>query len=331
MRRGKSLVFVLGVLVLALSSPARQRRPGEDTKPFLFQSNFWVNLHLFLRAEARRQSVGSPLLLPDSSLREDERSAWDEARDAYTPLAKLNLIFDERLIRINNALSRAGDVQLLPSGTVEPDVLAVLNAAAPVYRSHLWDQHRAANEKWITDFSPMVLQHAVAVTSVLAAAYQVKWPSDPILVDLACESGPTLAYTTGGRPGTAGHTVIAPTKASDPDVAFEIVFHEASHTVDGHIMQMVDDEAARQHVKADPELWHTIIFYTAGEVVRRELGRQNDPTYKPYANRVDLYQSAGWQKLQKALETDWQPYLDRKVDLKTAMRDVVRDASESGP
>ena len=38
---------------------------------------------------------------------------------------------------------------------------------------------------------------------------------------------------------------------------------------------------------------------------------------------------AGWQRLQKALETDWQPYLDRKVDLKTAMRNLVRDASES--
>lgn len=318
------------MLALAWSSPAQQRSPGEDTKSFIFQSNFWVNLHLFLRAEARRQSVGSQLLLPDSGLREDETSAWDRARDAYLPLAKLNLIFDERLIRINNALSRAGDVQLLPSGTVEPDVLTALNAAAPVYRSHLWDQHRAANEKWITDFSPMVLQHAVAVTSALAAAYQVKWPSDPILVDLACESGPTLAYTTGGRPGTAAHSVIAPTKASDPDVAFEIVFHEASHTVDGHIMQIIDDEAARQHVKAHPDLWHTIIFYTVGEIVRRELGRQNDPTYQPYANRVNLYQSAGWQKLQKALETDWQPYLDRKVDLKTAMRNLMRDTSASG-
>ena len=65
-------------------------------------------------------------------MREDERSAWDGARDAHTPLAKLSLIFDERLIRINNTLSRAGDVQLLPSGTVEPDVLAVLNAAVPL-------------------------------------------------------------------------------------------------------------------------------------------------------------------------------------------------------
>jgi hypothetical protein len=144
---------------------------------------------------------------------------------------------------------------------------------------------------------------------------------------MSCESGPNLAYTAAGPPGTAGHTVLAPEKASDPDVAFEIVFHEASHTVDDQIMQTLDREAAKQHVKIPEDLWHALIFYTSGEIVKRELGKQADAAYKPYAYRFNLYSRGNWDPLRVALERSWQPYLDGKSTFDNALHDLVRDST----
>jgi hypothetical protein len=315
------------ILCLAAMPVGLAQAPAGDRPLFRFQSNFWVNLHHFVRADSRRRSIPGAPLLPLSELSADERASWNAALDAYANLAKANLVFDERLIALNNALSALGDSPALPPGTVEPKIAAALNGAAPVYRAHLWEHHRRDNERWIAGFRPLVEHHAAAVTKALAAAYHVTWPSAPILVDLSCDAGPNLAYTTGGPPGTSGHTVIAPLQAADRDVGFEIVFHEASHTVDDQIVKTLDAEAARQHVGIPTDLWHAVIFFTSGEVVKRELGKQGDPSYKPYAYRFDLYgKTAKWDLMRAALERDWQPYLEGKSNFETAIRDLVHDA-----
>ena len=54
-------------------------------------------------------------------------------------------------------------------------------------------------------------------------------------------------------------------------------------------MKHIDREAASQHVKAPRALWHALIFYTVGEIVKRERGKEKDPDYKPYADRAGVY------------------------------------------
>ena len=328
--RAKAIAVTLAVLtVIGLSG--RPLRAAET--PFRFQDNFWVNLHHFVRAEARRRAFNAPLVMPMSTLSEAERTAWSSSVDAYAELAKLSLIFEERLVRINNALASQGEAAALPEGLIEPAVVAALNRAAPVYRAHLWPEHRRLNEEWIATTRPLVEQHAPALIHALADAYHVKWPTEPILVDASFEAGPVVGYTTGGPPGLAAHTVIAPAKAGEPAVAFETVFHEASHSVDDQIMKLVDAEAAKQHVKPLPDLWHAIIFYTTGDLVKRELHKEKDTGYQPYAYRFGVY-DRGWQPLRAGLERDWQPYLDGKVDFPHALAKLVADCStsqEEGP
>jgi hypothetical protein len=318
-------IKVLAVVLAVLSMTGLSGRPLHSAETqFKFQDNFWVNLHHFVRAEARRRAYAQPLVLPATGISDAERAAWNAAVDAYVDLAKLSLIFDERLVRINNALADQGEAATLPEGLVEPGVLAALNRAAPVYRAHLWSEHRRANDEWIAAERPLVEQHAPALIKALTDAYHVKWPAEPILVDASCEAGPVGAYTTGGPKGVAAHTVIAPTLKGDP--AFETVFHEASHAVDDQIIRFVDEEGARQHVKPLPNLWHGIIFYTVGELVKRELHKEKDPTYKPYAYQFGVY-DRGWQPIRAGLEKDWQPYLDGKVDFPHALAKLVADCS----
>lgn len=326
MREGMRTRIIAAVLaaVSVISLPDHPLRAVETQ--FRFQDNFWVNLHHFVRAEARRRAFKVPLAMPMSALSEAERASWNAAVDAYADLANLSLIFDDRLIRINNALAGQGEAAALPEGLVEPGALAALNRAAPVYRAHLWPEHRRANEEWIATVRPLVEQHAQALTQALAAAYHVKWSAEPILVDASREAGPVGAYTTGGPKGFAAHTVITPTTNSDLNMAFEIVFHEASHSVDDQIMKLVDEEAARQHVKPQQDLWHGIIFYTSGELVKRELHKEKDATYQPYAYRFGVY-DRGMQTIRPCLERDWQPYLDGKVDFPHALTKLVADCS----
>ena len=316
-------------LFLLLNAPAAPAQVSTTSSPaFQFQDNFWVNLHHFVRAESHRRRIRTPLTLPLAVLSGNDRAAWTKALDAYEDLANVSLIYNERLIRINNTLALLPESSPVPSGAIDPAIASALNSAAPIYRGHLWEKHRAENDRWIAEFAPLVQQHAATAIKALAAAYHVNWPTAPLLVDVSCESGPTEAYTTAGPPGTSGHTVLSPAKTSEPDMALETVFHEASHTVDDQIMKMLDGEAARQHVKIHPELWHALIFYTAGEIVKRELGRKSDKFYEPYAYRFNLYARSSWQSLRVALEKDWLPYLEGKTTFDTALRDLVRDSAE---
>src|SRR5919197_417523 len=167
------------------------------------------------------------------------------------------------------------------------------------------------------------------MAAAIARAYRVAWPAAPIIVDAAAEAGPFGGYTIDGPDGTAAHTSF---EASSPDyqgdMAFEMLFHEASHAraIGGRIIAAIGAEAARQRVTAPRDLWHTVIFYTAGELARRELGKTADSHYQPYAYRYGVYTPRS-QPPRGALERDWQPHLDGRVGFDEAMTALVRDTA----
>jgi hypothetical protein len=293
---------------------------------FLFQNNFWVGLHHFLRGESRRRSMETPLELPLSTLNTEERAAWQRGLDGYLELSKLSLIFDERLTRINNALAEAPHTGFLRNNEIESKIVATLNAAAPVYRTHRWKEHRQENADWIAAHGPAIREHAVAVRKAIADALQAVAPTEPILVDLARDIGPNLAYTTGGPKGTGGHTVIAPQKNADSEVALNTIFHEVSHTMDRQITQALDQEAKRQGVKLPPDLWHALTLYTTWRIVKGTLGKERGLAYRPDVDNARMFARNGWQTVLAILEKDWQPSLDGRTAFPDALRDLVHDA-----
>jgi hypothetical protein len=196
-----------------------------------------------------------------------------------------------------------------------------------VYQTHGWVDQERRNDAWIADMRPQVERHAAAMASALAAAYHASWKPGPIVVDASGEAGPNNAYTTSGPPGTAGHTVVAVrTPSNSGDAGVETIFHEASHTIDDQISRPFIDEAARQHVPFPDGLDHAILFYTTGEIMRREFARTGTPGYVPYGDRFDVYKN-GWQTFRALLERDWLPYLDGKASFDSAVTALVRDAT----
>jgi hypothetical protein len=294
---------------------------------FRFQRSFWVNLHLFLRAESRRRSMNTSLESPVDSLRPDERAAWELALDAYEGMTKISLS-DDGLVQLNNTLAEMDDATVLQSKLIKPRIAAALNRAAPVYRAHLWPEHRRQDEEWIATHCSDIQRFDRDVKKAISTALE-DVPSDgPILVDLARESGPTLAYTTAGPTGTAGHTIVAPQKNTDADAALGTIFHEISHTMDGKISDKVDKEAIRQGVKPPVDLWHALTLYTTFEITKRAIGSDGRATTRLDTDRTAMFERNGWQNILAVLQKDWQPYLDRKDSFDLALEKLVANTSK---
>ena len=259
-------------------------------------------------------------------------SGWQVAADAND---SLQMYPDQSLYavssvptvvrRINNALTQVTSEETLTAPSLEPGIAAALTRAAPVYRAHGWTRQKKINEGWIAALRPLMDRHASAMAAAIARVYRVDWPDRPIIVDAAAEAGPGGGYTTFGPPATAAHTVIA---AGDPgyqgEMAFEMVFHEASHAQAFAVFVIVDAAAKKQQVTPPRDLSHVLLFYTAGELARRELGKPDDDSYKPYADRYGVYDH-GWQQLRDAVVTHWRPYLDGKTDFDAALAALTKE------
>lgn len=224
----------------------------------------------------------------------------------------MGLFFDEELIDINRKLSALGSA-LRPDG-VDQELARHLTAAAGVALRDWPAQHRA-NQAWIGALSPLLERHGHALAEGLAAAYQSPWPKEPIRVDVAPVAGPFGAYTVTGPV----HITISSTDpACAGDAALEMIFHEASHALVDPIEKKLAAEAAKRGKKPPRDLWHAVVFYTTGEIVRRRLG----PGYVPHATRNGLW-ARGWTGFEAALKRDFQPYLEGRTTLDAAVAALV--------
>jgi hypothetical protein len=71
-----------------------------------------------------------------------------------------------------------------------------------------------------------------------------------------------------------------------------------------------------------PNLWHTLLLFTPGEIAKRELGQTGEVDYVRYPFcKLQLTPAE-----QAALERDWYPYLDGKTSFESALHDLVHDA-----
>jgi hypothetical protein len=315
--------LAIAVLLIVVSMPPGTAQNQQSM--FVFQNNFWLNLHQFLRGEVFRQRTNRPLGIDPASLSDAERAAWTSALEVYTDVAKSDLIFDENARRIANTLAMAGDVARLSDGVLDAPTIGALNAASSIYRARLWSARQRENEAWSTNTKALVVRHETAMASALAKAYGTRWPREPYLVDVVGEIGPNSAVTHEGPAGFAAHIQASTgSPRNTGDAPLELIFHEASHVamVGGRITRMIEDESTRQKLATPPDLWHFTIMFTSGALARRELADTGRPGYVPYVDRYDMLPAA----TRAAFERAWLPYLNGRSRLAEALHDLVRDA-----
>jgi hypothetical protein len=325
---------------------AAQTSATESPLPvFEMHSGFWVNLHHFLYLQARLlkgnpgapetgRGASSPEELPVSLIDfpAAEIRAWQNAVAFYSKdLANRDLLLNGDMEIINNQLSAIEACPDLEGKTspscrsgLRPDLVEALERAAPVYRAHWWAQHDRANREWIAAVTPLIEQMGVELSSRLADVYQRPWPSGRMRVDVVCYGGPFGAYTSLDPT----HITISSHDPRNQGVyGYEVLFHEASHAVAIGVNEAIAREFRDRDKPIPRELWHALLFYTTGEMVRREVAyASRQPSnqslgssgYQPYAARFGLY-FGSWERFRSLLDLYWRPYLDGKISFDTAI------------
>jgi hypothetical protein len=298
--------LLLLLFVLALSVSLLGQAPVHSM--FDYHSGFWVNLHQFLYGQARADtgSTGS--------------DPWSAAVDFYKRQVIQHDELGPEMETVNNTLSSmAPDASLKGSG-LDPALIAVLENVAPVYRERWWPEHDRGNRAWIASAQVLVEKYGADLSKELARVYNTGWPEQPIRTDVAVYASlgayttlePTHITVSSTNPGNSG------------PAALEILFHEASHALVRGVSDALFRQAQSQAIKLRrQDLWHALLFYTAGTLVERRL-----QGYSMYAIKNGLFDRA-WPGALDILNQDWKPYLDGETDIDTAVRRLVKDYSVS--
>jgi hypothetical protein len=347
-------------ILLAFSPLAPVRAAAQSQNNFAYgplpvfelHSGFWINLHHTLYHEARLRTAAAapdksgktsgPVLnaAPEAKrvLTSAEQHIWDDAVAYYAAnYAAKDLLFSNELIQLKDQLGDFEDCDELSGrkrkfcdAGLPAKLTQVLEAAAPVYRAYLWGDHDRANRRWIMRVAPLVREQGVGLSERLADIYQTRWPREKIRVDVAGYANWTGAYTTADPLRV---TISSLDSRNQGAAALEVLFHEGSHGIAEPVQAAIIREC-RQRDKAIPrDLWHALVFYTTGEVIRPVLGSPTTAVgdqdgsvpgggYTPYAVREGLYQR-GWSDYFKLLQKFWQPYLDGNASFDDAVARMV--------
>jgi len=301
-------------LFLASNASAQTPQPGvgSNSRPsitvpsgplpvFALYSSFWINLHHVLYEELRD---------------------WNSAVDEYeTRLAPHDLLFDHELVLMNDRLAEMGDDESAQVTGFRAGIIAALAKAAPVYRAHWWQDDDRANRQWINTVAPLVEDLGVTISRRLSAIYRSPWPKGAIHVDVCSYAGVFGGYTTLAP---LHITVSSRDPRNQGLAAFELLFHEASHGLADPVRNALDREFQALAKPIPRDLWHALLFYTTGEVIRSTLAVTRRDVYKTYAEQNHLYER-DWQAYQKALDRDWHPYLEETTDFGTAIKRLAQD------
>lgn len=353
-----AFTVLLALLLTAPSCPAQEVESIYGPLPvFEFHSGFWVNLHHFLYHEARARlaakadrtgaakTAGSALKTapdasPSATLTPAEQRIWDQVIAYYVAnYAEKDLLINIDLILLKDQIGDFEDCTELTGrkkrscdAGLPGNIGAMLDAAAPIYRTHWWADHDRANRRWVMRVAPLVREQGVGLAERLADIYQTRWPADKIRVEVCAYANSVGAYTTLDPLRV---TISSTDPRNQGSEALEVLFHEASHDIAQPVEVAIKRECKQRDKPIPRDLWHALIIYTTGEVLRpvlkepsseRAASEAGSPMPKslpvPYALREILTQR-GWEQYHLLLQLYWQPYLEGKVNFDDAIAHLV--------
>ncbi len=281
---------------------------------FIFHTDeFWLNLHHFLyvlgRAEnketdAAREAVSGAAVDQEGGLKKlnaKEQEIWREAVASYAAgVSKRDIVFDSPMPAVTTALARARDSKTLIGAEIDSETALVLQRAAPIYRKAWWKKHHEANQRWQKAMEALLKIHGANVLAFITNAYKLPWPAAGFPVHVTAYSNWAGAYSTTGN-----LLVLASQSPSLQELyGLETIFHEGMHQWDEQIFAALREQAIKQNKFFPRGVSHSLIFFTAGEAVRRAV-----PGHVPYAEKFGVWQR-GMGPFRAALEELWKPYLD---------------------
>jgi hypothetical protein len=300
---------------------------------FEFHNGFWINLHHFLYEQAlliskpKGRPVSTDEPVKTDKLTPAQKQIWDASIKFYQQeLISRDLLFDEEMVKIKDRLEDLEKAADLKNSELNPDLIKVLEQAAPIYRAHWWTEHEQANRNWIENQKPLLQRFEDQILGQLNNLYQSKLPPTPIRIDVTTYANWSGAYTSIDP---VRITISSIDKRHFGFASLETIFHETSHALIRPVTEAITKECELKKKPVPRDLWHAVLFYTTGEVVKRTITNAGLGEYTPYAYNFGLYERArGWKDYQKLLELYWQPYIEGKTKFNLAIAQIVNGLKE---
>jgi hypothetical protein len=307
-------------IVAAPKLPDRGDALVAASRTFVFYSDSVTNLHDFLVWNARSQGAVEPKPECLADLAPAQREAFEHARDHYAKTFA-NGAGELILLSLRWRLANFGEFNLADPTQIAATV-AELAPAAPAYEVCWWPQHDERNRRWIANLQPLLDANEDALRLRLADLYGrelARW----LPVDVVGYAG-----VDAGSPVLNPHQLlISSGRLSDPGNSLEVLFREASQTIFGprapgalwQALQQVSSSAA----KPVPEAFSRLLpFFTTGKAVQARLVEQGMRDYNPYVYGEGLMERS-LPAHREVLERAWQPYVDGRVPMADAVKQLV--------
>jgi hypothetical protein len=304
---------------------------AQEPAMFSFRAGFWLHLHHFLyvlgRADARlpdatRRAVegaGPDQAAGLASAAPEEAAAWRRAVTAYaSDLSRKDAVFDEPMWRVTAALAPLDEDAALPAADLPAEVKTALEEAAPIYRRIWWPEHGRRSRGFVDNLQTWLRLEGSVIQAFVTWAFDERWPAEGFRVEVSSYANWAGAYSTGD-----GLLVLS---SRDPGVrdsqGLETLFHEAMHQWDEAMLDRLKEAAKRRNRARVPDgLLHALVFYTAGEAVKRTI-----PPHVPYAELNGLWKSGPLAAFKPVLDTRWRSRLRGDADLDEALEAVLAAA-----
>ena len=318
------LILALSALLLVAAAEA-QPEAVLETPHFAFYSDLRVNLHDTLlladRAELPGEASAQDCM---GSLAPSSAAGWEAAKAFYRNIVAPHQWGDRQqmLIRVGLADLRPMDDRELEYMSVVEGMLA---AATPAYEACLWPAQEKRNRLWIDALARQLENHADPIATRLAALYATPWHGLPLRVDVV-PNAPSRGANSIILSPNGGHIYVSSTVPSH--LALEIVFHEASHTVNAPwrpdpVPAVLQAAADAQAVKLPRDLWHVVLFYLTGSAVKDRLAAAGEPGYTMYMEERQLW-NGRWGPYREAVEAAVPRYMEGNLSLESMAQVLVK-------
>jgi len=322
---GGFLVLAPAVLAGEDEPAGEARHPVLETSWFVFFSDFDFNLYDAVLASATdlRRERPDPLHADCfAALVQEERSAWDAAVAYYSETVAATGDFSRERFIVRSRLAELG-AELDDDDRRDLALsLLFLRAAAPAYRACRWPEQDEANRRWIAELAGLLERHGEAIRERLESHYGGAWRSLPIAADVVGTAGWAGANTIADRSHPTHVQISSLNPGYQGAAALEMIFHEASHEIvgprNGPVAELLRSAAAEAGVELDRNLWHGLLFVTAGEVTRAVLEAAGEPGYRPVAEAHGIFQA-----LHAPLVAHWLPFVRGEAGREEAARALV--------
>lgn len=294
-----------------------------ETKYYRFYSNELLNVHLLLYKHATQiksaKVADDSLNLYLSKVHLDGNTKMIDALKYYRDsVTRKDMLFDSTMRKFSVMLATGKSKEAIGW---QVEAMKHIAAIFPFYKKQVWPSIDSANKAWVQQVKSDLSKHEELVITRLQKIYDDTMPDEKIRVDLGVYATWAGAYSYSQG---IDHIIISTFEdANQGPLGVEMVFHEGSHFLMDRVYNTAQEYFNSKNLPNDRrQPWHTVLFYTTGNVVKEAYASQGI-NFLPYYKHAKFEERRSFKVATDALALYWDPYMRGEGTQLEALKKVM--------